>query len=238
MNRIHPYGVALAIVTLFSASAAQAQTVVSHKSDYAFDGMNAQVDAYDTYSSPTAVTFSPQVSLYGDPATFTWDGSGALTVSNVTTNANTGLATLAITGSGNALNPLIGFSHYSYSSAVGQGLFNVSTVGGNLRLALATSPPDLAGPFTPYTLNAIFLGNWSIDGTGPLQIDANSFAVTSNFTVTRNFLYDPTFDATFFSATAVVKGQSAFVPEPGSFALLGGMMASTGVFVLRRRRRS
>ena len=215
--------------TWLGASAAQAQTIVSHEADFAFDGANAQADIYDTFSSPKAVTFASSAPIYGDPTTFVWDGSGALSVSGVRTSANTGSATLAMTGTGSALAPLIGFSHYGYASTVGQGLFNVTNIGANLRLSLAVAPASFAVPNTSTVLNMVFLGNWSTNGTGPLQIDAASFGVPSGFTVTKNFVYDSTFDETFFSAAA------APVPEPGETALLFSMTATAGLIALRRR---
>ena len=60
------------LLAAFGAASASAQTVISHESDYAFDGVSALYDAFDTYSSPTAVSFAPSVTILGDPTSFAW----------------------------------------------------------------------------------------------------------------------------------------------------------------------
>jgi hypothetical protein len=218
----------------FGAASASAQTVISHESDYAFDGVSALYDAFDVYSSPAAVAFTPSVTLLGDPSTFAWVADGALSVSNVATTGNTGTASLALAGTGNALAPLVGSSHYSYASSAGQGLFTTTTVNGVETLSLTSAPADFAGPNTPYVLNVSLLGDFTTDGTGNLRVNAASFNVASNFVVTNNFNYDPTLNITTFSARANGIASGSFVPEPGNVALLLGLTFSAA-FARRRR---
>ena len=238
MIRTSRVSVALSALLLagFGASAS-AQTVISHESDYAFDGVSALYDAFDTYSSPTAVAFAPAVTILGDPTSFAWVGDGALSVANVATAGNTGTANLALTGTGSLLSPLVGNSHYSYASDAGQGLFTTKTIGGVETLSLASAPADFAGSNTSYLLNVTLLGNWTTDGTGTQRIDTASFGLASNFTVTNYFTYDSTLGATFFSARANGNVIGSFVPEPGNVAMLLGMTFSGAAFVLRRRRK-
>ena len=189
------------------------------------------VDAYDTFSSPLPVAFSRSVPIAGDSDHLRLGRQrGADGRQRGRQSSGGGSANLALTGAGSVLNPLIGFSHYGYSSASGQGLFTVATVGGNTLLSL-TALPASSGYDAANTLNAAFLGNWTTDGAGPLQIDAASFALPPKYTVNTNFVYDPTFDTTFFRATAPA------TPEPGVCALFVGVMAPFAGFAIRRMRR-
>ena len=224
------------LLACLGAAPASAQTVISHESDYAFDGVSALYDAFDIYSSPAAVSFAPSVTVLGDPATFAWVADGALSVANAATTGNTGTANLALTGTGTVLAPLVGNSHYSYASSAGQGLFTTTTVNGVETLSLASAPADLAGPNTPYTLNVSLLGNFTTDGTGNLRVNAASFNLASNFVVTNNFTYDPTLGVTTFSARANGNVAGSLVPEPDSIALLLGLTVSGTAFALRRRK--
>ena len=221
----------------FGAASASAQTVISHESDYAFDGVSALYDAFDTYSSLTVVSFNPSVTVLGDPTTFAWVTDGALSVANVATSGNTATANLALTGTGTVLAPLVGNSHYSYASSAGQGLFTTMTANGVETLSLAGAPADLAGPNTPYTLNVSLLGDFTTDGTGALRVNAASFNLASNFVITNNFTYDPTLGITTFSAHSNGNVSGSFVPEPGSAALLLGLCVSGTALTLRRRRK-
>ena len=227
--------VALSVLFLagLGASSASAQKITSHETDYAFDGVSALYDAFDTYSSPTAVSFAPSVKILGDPASFAWVGDGALAVSNVATSGKTGTANLALTGTGSVLSPLVGNSHYSYLSNAGDGLFSTTTVNGITTLSLLSAPADFAGPNTPYTLNVTLAGDWT---SGNQRVNAASFGLASNFVITNNFTYDSTLDATFFSAKANGNVSGSFVPEPGNVALLVGMAFSGAAFALRRRK--
>ncbi len=220
-----------ALVLAGLGASASAQTVISHESDYAFDGVSALYDAYDTYSSPSAVTFTPSVSLLGDSSTFAWEGSGALSVSNVAANGKTGSATLALTGTGSVLSPLVGDSHYSYASNAGQGLFATTTTNGVTTLSLLSAPADLAGPNTPYTLNVVLAGDWT---QGSQRVNAASFGVASNFVITNNFTFDGT--NTYFSAKSNGNVAGSLVPEPGSVALLLGLTFSGAALAFRRRK--
>ena len=158
-------------------------------------------------------------------------------MTNVATTGGKGTANLALTETGSVLSPLVGNSHYSYASNAGQGLFTTATVNGVETLSLASAPADLAGANTPYTLNVTLAGDWTTDGTGNQRIDAASFGLASNFTVTNNFTYDPTLGATFFSAKANGNVGGSFVPEPGNVALLVSMTFSGAAFALRRRKK-
>jgi len=218
--------VAFALVGLtFQTAKADLHFNTSHQSFFAFDGTSLAVDVYDTVTADAAGdTRNPAtVGVLGSPASFLWEGSGSLAVTNVTS----GSATLTMS----SMTP-VGNSHYSYISNSGDGLFTSSTTSGTTVFNLNGSPNELAQNGADYTISFALSGNYV----------PTEFSIAPGYTVTNYFTYDPTFDATLFSAQTTFSGTSpqlrvglTSVPEPGIVALLTGV--SFGSLALLRRRR-
>lgn len=227
MNRLFGRGALLVVLGLAGIAAAQAQTSVTHEVDFVSDGASALYDVFDTVSSASPVTFTVTPTVLGDATSFAWEANGGLTVNSLTGAT----ANLTLNGTGT--------SHYSYASNPGQGLFDVQTVGGNTVLSLSSYESSIYGaPTSTSTINALLSGNWTVNGVGPLQVNAASFIPAGNWTVTKYFVYDSSLDVTSFQAVSGPNAGSP-VPEPSAYSGVAVYALGTlGVFALGLRRRA
>ncbi len=232
MNRLLKVRLALTslafVLPSLPAAKADLHFNTGHDSFFAFDTatQTLQVDVYDTVTADApGDTRSPAtVSVLGDPATFGWNGSGSLIVSNV----SPGSATLSMP----TVLP-VGNSHYGYVSNSGQGLFTASTANGVTTVNLFGSPVGLAQNGAVTTLNFVLSGDYV----------PTSFSLGSGYTVTDNFTYNPDLDLTRFSAEGIFSTTASglnvslvSVPEPGTAALFFGLLTG-GLGILARRRK-
>jgi hypothetical protein len=249
MNRSFRAGIALAALAFAGlvAPAANAQFSFTGGTEFFtidpggadFSGANGTYDAYYQVNGPAGAQ-SVTVPVFGDPTTFTADGTsnvagGNLTVSNVSDDP------IAVTGSATiAKDNNEGSFHYGYLTGNGDGiLIGGPDLNGINHLLFDSSATDAYGLGLPDEIDIAILGQWSYSGpvtyssdpglsfllTGS-SFEPGSLDINSRYHIVQ-FYTDPNLGATFLTVA---------VPEPGNVALLSGLALSGLGFAAGRRR--
>jgi hypothetical protein len=203
--------------------------IVDHTVNYQVDGASGATD-------------NPTISIYGDPNSFTWTASAGAGISNVSASIFTDTASATLTSDGTT-----GYASYDYLSYNSDGIVfvGVDPATSTVEALFDSTLPDSATPTLASEIDIILPGDWSTFGIGANDILPGSFFISSDYTVTNNFGYDPTFGDTFFQATYNGTGTAApnvsfilqGVPEPGNVAMLAGLGLSGLGFAARRRKK-
>ena len=256
--RSYQVSLALGAITIagLSGQAAQAQfTYTSNNASYAVSFSDvtfadAQVQYDSSYNvTGNAGTESKSFSIFGDLNSFFATGvspvsGGVFTVVNNGTTPiggfGNGTGTASLTKDGNA-----GAFDYGYNAYNGDQIISVGTFAGSTQMLFDSANPDSSELGSVNEVDISLPGNWSTFDSNTHQIADGSFAISSNYTITNNFVYESAFEQTFFSATlnpgATGTPNVSFilngVPEPGNVAMLAGLGLTSVGFLARQRRR-